>query len=703
MRRLIPINPPRCSQLYHRHYASNSNSYSSTLLLPKANFPLRRSNSSSDSNQEIEIENLLRLRTTRDLWDWQIQQTDRPLWTLHDGPPYANGSIHIGHALNKILKDIINRNKLLHGFRINYLPGFDCHGLPLEIKAIENLGLRASDRHPSSFDPVQVRDAARAAAMEGIESQTEEFNQLSILTDWKKSWRTLDHDYEIKQLELFAQMVKNQLIIRHRKPVYFSPSSGTALAEAEIEYRDDHLSRSVYVAFDVVDPSSALETLIRQLALQLPPKVIVWTTTPWTLVANQAVAVNKSAQYSLIKLSAEDSSLDQVVIFATQRLSALKALLTDPTLKIDTLAEISGQELVSTTYTHDFTSSNLPILSAEHVTVESGSGLVHTAPSHGLEDFYTYSNFIKAERPSESPSFIDLIDERGRFDCGTGQEWRKRLNGKAALQEGNAEVIQMLQEQQRLLGKEIPIRHKYPYDWRTKKPILTKITSQWFVELENIRKEAISMLERVQFHPPASRNRLESFLKSRSEWCISRQRPWGVPIPVLYSIETGLPLLTYESVEWIIGVLKSRGTDYWWKGPVEDFIPPSQSGKYRKGTDVMDVWFDSGVSWSTLNGIPADMILEGSDQHRGWFQSQILTSIAASPGLKLKDPVYKSIVTHGFTLDKLGRKMSKSAGNILTPLELIIGNQARKQPAFGIDVLRFWTASVDFTTVYIAE
>lgn len=206
--------------------------------------------------------------------------------------------------------------------------------------------------------------------------------------------------------------------------------------------------------------------------------------------------------------------------------------------------------------------------------------------------------------------------------------------------------------------------------------IYPRITSQWFVELENIRKEAISMLERVQFHPPASRNRLESFLKSRSEWCISRQRPWGVPIPVLYSIETGLPLLTYESVEWIIGVLKSRGTDYWWKGPVEDFIPPSQSGKYRKGTDVMDVWFDSGVSWSTLNGIPADMILEGSDQHRGWFQSQILTSIAASPGLKLKDPVYKSIVTHGFTLDKLGRKMSKSAGNILTPLELIIGNQS---------------------------
>ncbi|OAV85339.1 hypothetical protein PTTG_30600, partial [Puccinia triticina 1-1 BBBD Race 1] len=318
-------------------------------------FPLRRLKSEESEAQ-------LRLRTTKQLWDWQAslfrlllivsssKQLQRPVWTLHDGPPYANGAIHMGesslqclprHALNKILKDIINRNKLLHGFRINYLPGFDCHGLPIELKAIQRI--RATHPDTESLDSVQTRDAARATAMEGIELQAMQFDRLSILTDWEKAWRTLDHDYEIKQLKVFAQMVKNRLISRHRKPVHFSPSSGTALAEAEIEYRDDHLSRSVYVAFDIVNPSSALQAIVAQFDFTAKLKAVVWTTTPWTLIANQAVVISKSARYSLVKLSSDHSSSDaEVVIFATERLPALKELLSDGSLKLEVVGELSG-------------------------------------------------------------------------------------------------------------------------------------------------------------------------------------------------------------------------------------------------------------------------------------------------------------------------------------------------------------------------
>ncbi|PLW36893.1 hypothetical protein PCASD_10185 [Puccinia coronata f. sp. avenae] len=678
--------------LLHRHpYGTSSNNklYSDTLLLPRTDFPLRRFNSDENETQ-------LRLRTTKHLWHWQSNQLSRPVWTLHDGPPYANGSIHIGHALNKILKDIINRNKLLHGFRINYLPGFDCHGLPLELKAIQKI----RDAHPDvqTLDPVHIREVARETAMEGIRLQTQQFDRLSILTDWEKPWRTLDHEYEIKQLELFGEMVKNKLISRHRKPVHFSPSSGTAIAEAEIEYRDDHLSRSVYAAFDIVHSSPALKAIIEELDFTPRLRLVVWTTTPWTLVANQAVVISKLARYSLVKLLSSDDSTDtEVLIFATDRLAALNDLLSDASLKLEIIGELSGEELESSTYRHDFNPSVLPIFSAEHVTVESGSGLVHTAPSHGLEDFHAYTHFMATQRPSENLTLIEVVDDQGRFECRNTMEWGTRLHGKVALEEGNAQVICMLAEQGRLIGKEVKIRHKYPYDWRTKEPILTKITSQWFVELETIRKAALLMMDRVDFHPQASRNRLESFLKSRSEWCISRQRPWGVPIPVLYSVETELPLLTYESVSWIINVLRARGTDHWWNGPVEDFVPPGVVGTFKKGTDVMDVWFDSGVSWLTSDGNSADMVLEGSDQHRGWFQSLILTFVAANQPHKLETPVYKSVVTHGFTLDKHGRKMSKSSGNVLSPQELIGGDEKRKQPAFGIDVLRFWTASVDFT------
>ncbi|KAG0139556.1 hypothetical protein CROQUDRAFT_54525, partial [Cronartium quercuum f. sp. fusiforme G11] len=660
--------------------------YSDTLLLPRTSFPLRQRDPAT-------IENQLRERTTTRLWDWQSRQSHRPVWTLHDGPPYANGSLHMGHALNKILKDIINRNKLLQGYRVNYIPGFDCHGLPLELKAVEAIRSNSSPDKPKS-DPITIRTLARKAAETGVRLQTDEFKKLSILTDWSKPWRTMDHHYEVQQLRLFAQMVENGYIHRSSKPVYFSPSSGTALAEAEIEYHDDHLSRSVYVKFPVVRPSPHLAELMRDQGEKLI-QLVVWTTTPWTLVANQAVAISPSDNYSLVKTS--QGLTNELLLFATSRLTALHELLAGTGRTLEVVGELAaGHELSSTTYTHHFTASELPTFVAEHVTMKSGSGLVHTAPSHGQDDFDAYNSFMTGcEFPLE---YIDVVDDLGRFKLSGDQQWVSELGGKEVLGDGNRQVISLLEQQAMILGTEIKIRHKYPYDWRTKKPVITKITPQWFISLDRIRPLALATLSEVKFHPKSSQTRLESFLNSRSEWCISRQRPWGVPIPVLYNLETNEPLITPETISYIISVLERKGMDYWWIGPVEEFVLPGLKGTYKKCSDTMDVWLDSGLSWSTLDVPSADLVLEGSDQHRGWFQSLLWTSIACQKSATVSgDSVYRSVVTHGFILDKHGRKMSKSLGNVISPIEVLDGNVSLKRPKFGVDVLRWWASSVDFT------
>ncbi|KAH9813750.1 tRNA synthetases class I-domain-containing protein [Melampsora americana] len=665
----------------HSQQSTIKNLYTDTLKLPRTPFPLRQSDPIADEVQ-------LRERTTKRLWEWQNKQSDRPVWTLHDGPPYANGPLHMGHTLNKILKDIINRVKLLNGNRINYLPGFDCHGLPLELKAVE--ALRDSSEINQS-DPITIRSLARQAADTGVKLQTKEFERLSILTDWSKAWRTMDPKYEIQQIRLFAKMLENDYIYRSSKPVYFSPSSGTALAEAEIEYNEDHLSLSVYATFDVVRPSKRLAELLKDHNSK-SVKLVVWTTTPWTLVANQAVALSSDDLYSIVK-DFRSSSSDELLIFATSRLTVLQEILGSVETPLEVVGELTGHELSSTSYTHDFTISELPTFVAQHVTMKSGSGLVHTAPSHGQDDFYAYNSSMANHGPLK---YIDVVDDLGRFKIdGEKTIWMEQLNGKEVLYEGNRHVITMLRHQNRLLGEVIKIRHKYPYDWRTKKPVITKITPQWFISLEKIRPLALASLSQIQFHPERARTRLESFFHSRSEWCISRQRPWGVPIPVLYDMVTNLPLLTTESILHIANVLEIKGTDHWWQGPVQDFIPPGVEGSFRKSTDTMDVWLDSGMSWLTLEDEKADLVLEGSDQHRGWFQSLLWTSIACQKDSSVA--VYRSVVTHGFILDKNGRKMSKSLGNVISPMDVLDGNLSVKRPRFGIDVLRWWASSVDFT------
>ncbi|KAI8057052.1 tRNA synthetases class I-domain-containing protein [Syncephalis plumigaleata] len=568
---------------------SNSNSiekqYSGTLHLPRTDFPLRANAAKRDSQ--------FRERCTDKLYAWQqARTTNLPEFTLHDGPPYANGDLHMGHALNKILKDIILRYKLLRGYRINYRPGWDCHGLPIEQKAIA-----AGDRN--KLTPMQIRDRARKCALDVVEQQKEQFRSWSILGDWDHSYLTLTPDYEARQLQVFGEMVKNKLIYRQYKPVYWSPSSKTALAEAELEYRDDHQSRSVYVYY----PLSATNAQLRQLIGEdASVSALIWTTTPWTLPANTAIAVGNDIEYGIVRIEGHST----YTLIAMDRLEALRPLLEKQGV-ITIVATIQGRDLVGCEYRQPISNATCSILHGEHVTSESGTGLVHTAPAHGQEDFSLCRQ--------HSIELINCVDDDGLF------------TEKAGVFAGTAAVIDWLRKHELLLDEQV-FTHSYPYDWRSKQPVILRATWQWFADVTNIREEAIQAIKSVDMIPDTGRHRLESFLKDRSN-------------------------------AWF---------NAWWQLSTQQLLPESYSAqheKYRRGTDT---WI--GTSWSMLPNPPADVYLEGSDQHRGWFQSSLLTSIA----------------------------MSKSIGNIILPKTIIEGGKDKKQqPAYGIDVLRLWVASTEYS------
>ncbi|CAB4494523.1 unnamed protein product [Rhizophagus irregularis] len=642
--------------------------YSDTLLLPKTNFPLR----ADAANREISFQD----RCSNDLYKWQIENNPKETFILHDGPPYANGSLHIGHALNKILKDIINRYKVLHGYKVNYIPGWDCHGLPIELKALKEL--RGVDK--SSLTPLQIRDVAKKSALEALEIQRKEFISWGIMGDWKNPYRTLDKEYEVRQLQVFHNMMKKGYIYRQDKPVYWSPSSRTALAEAELEYRDDHQSNSVYVKLPVIN-----STLNSQEGLKDNLYILIWTTTPWTLPANQAVAINPNIEYSIVCPNNDILTIQNNYIIATKRLDALQKILgTELNVKFT----FKGQQLIGSTYKHPISEKQCKIIDASHITEESGTGLVHTAPGHGMEDYEACKKF-------DIPTFCP-VDEFGIFTSEVGES---TFEGKLVLTDGTLAVIEYLKKRNSLI-KEEKFKHKYPYDWRTKKPIILRATPQWFANVEAIKQRAIELLEDVKMVPKSARYRLEQFTLSRSEWCISRQRSWGVPIPVFYESETDVPLLTDFSVEHIIEIFKKHGSDGWWKLDDQELLASEykNNGKtYRKGNDTMDVWFDSGVSWTFILEQTkkkdfktiADLYLEGSDQHRGWFQSSLLTSVA------INDKVpYSTLITHGFVMDEQGQKMSKSLGNVINPSTVIKGG--KNEPAYGVDVLRLWVASSEY-------
>ncbi|OJJ51757.1 hypothetical protein ASPZODRAFT_108745 [Penicilliopsis zonata CBS 506.65] len=684
---------------------SLTRSWSSTLKLPKSTFPPR----ASPADQAKYLQ-----RCTDELYAWQRRErpADRP-FVFHDGPPYANGDLHVGHALNKILKDIICRVNLGLGKRVQYIPGWDCHGLPIELKALQGQKDLSSISGPAGA--AVIRKAARKLASKTVVEQMKGFRSFAVMADWENHYKTMNKDFEMRQLGVFREMVEKGLIYRRFKPVYWSPSTGTALAEAELEYKDDHVSTAAVVKFPLVTVPPSLAESSRVSVDRL--SAVIWTTTPWTLPANAAIAVNESLDYVVVESQAHGQ-----LIVAESRIGYLQGILNEELPIVH--ACIPGSELaLHTTYRPLFKApeaESQPVIAAEFVTAESGSGLVHCAPGHGMDD---YEVCLARGIPAFAP-----VNDQGQFTEKAMPSDPALLCGKHVLGEGNSAVLEYVKSQDRLLHTH-KYEHKYPHDWRSKQPIIIRATEQWFADVADIRGSAMEALEHVHFVPEAGKQRLQNFVKNRSEWCISRQRAWGVPIPALYHRGTGEAVLTKESVSHIMRVIEERGIDAWWTDDANDqaWIHPSlqeSSGAgYRRGTDTMDVWFDSGSSWSLLemlaNRPPADVYLEGSDQHRGWFQSSLLTFIAhqlsSSENSNTPRAPFKNLITHGFTLDENGYKMSKSIGNVMYPQAIMDGtllpplqqkkrkgkkqveNQQPVYDALGPDALRMWVASSDYT------
>jgi len=644
---------------------SNAKSYKDTVNLPQTDFDMR----ANASKREPEIQKFWQ---DEQIYEKLAQNNPKELFILHDGPPYANGSLHIGHALNKILKDIINKYKLLQGYKVRYVPGWDCHGLPIELKVLQSL--KSSEKE--GLTPLKLRQKAHDFALQTQKEQCEGFKRYGVWGDWENPYLTLQPEYEAAQIAVFGKMALKGYIYRGLKPVHWSPSSQTALAEAELEYPEGHTSRSVYVAFPITSVSTpVLRPFLPNLS------VAIWTTTPWTLPGNLAVALNPELNYSVV-----ETSESNYLIVATDLVEKLADTF-NRTLTIK--ATVKGLELEHTKYRHPlFDRESAILIGGDYVTTDSGTGLVHTAPGHGQEDYIVGQRY---GLPILSP-----VDDKGNFTAEAGQ-----FAGLNVLKDANEAIILALTEKGALL-KEEAYQHKYPYDWRTKKPTIFRATEQWFASVEGFRELALDAIDSVRWIPATGKNRITSMVSERSDWCISRQRSWGVPIPVFYDEETNEPLLNEETINHVQAIFAVKGSNAWWELSVEELLPPSyrDNGRsYRKGMDTMDVWFDSGSSWNAVANArpelsyPADMYLEGSDQHRGWFQSSLLTSVAAN-GIA----PYKTVLTHGFVLDEQGRKMSKSLGNVIDPNVIINGGKdQKKEPAYGVDVIRLWVSSVDYT------
>ena len=653
---------------------TDSKSYKDTVNLPQTKFDMR----ANATKREPEIQQFW---AEHQIYENLSQHNPGEIFVLHDGPPYANGTLHMGHALNKILKDIINKYQLLRGRKARYVPGWDCHGLPIEQKVLQQM----APGEAKNLTSMQIRTKAREFALVTVKEQSKGFQRYGVWGNWDHPYMTLTADYEAAQIGVFGQMVLKGYIYRGFKPVHWSPTSQTALAEAELEYPEDYKSRSIYVAFQVTklaESAQALQPYLENLG------VAIWTTTPWTIPANLAVAVNPELDYVVVEVGElVHSTKFKYLLVAHALVEKLEVkFATSLTIK----ATLKGKALEFSTYQHSLFDRESPIvIGGDYVTTESGTGLVHTAPGHGEDDF-------KVGKCYDLPVLCP-VDERGDFTAEAG-----RFAGLNVLKDANGGVIEALIAAGSLLQEEL-YAHRYPHDWRTKKPTIFRATEQWFASVAGFRDEALAAIKTVQWIPAQGENRITAMVGDRSDWCISRQRSWGVPIPVFYDEETGQPLLNEETINNVQRIFAEKGSDAWWELSVAELLPPSyrDNGKtYRKGMDTMDVWFDSGSSWAAVADqreelvYPVDMYLEGSDQHRGWFQSSLLTSVATH-----NQAPYKTVLTHGFVLDEKGRKMSKSLGNIVDPQVIIEGGKDQKQePPYGADVLRLWASSVDYSS-----
>lgn len=682
--RAVPIramattaSPPKgkTSKNKNRDKNKDDSPYKDTVNLPQTSFNMR----ANSVQREPQIQKFWR---DNKVYETCLQDETKETYVLHDGPPYANGDLHIGHALNKVLKDFILKYELLQGKRARYVPGWDCHGLPIELKVLQAM----TDEQRRELTTIKLRRKARDFALKAVNQQREGFKRYGIWGDWEEPYLTLDPAYEAAQLKVFAKMVLNGHIYRGRKPVHWSPSSQTALAESELEYPEGHISPSIYVALPIEHIGDEVPAELREGCLGAA--LAIWTTTPWTMPANAAVAVNEKLLYSLVEAHGEaaDKWCNKRLIVAHDLIDRLSDKLG---MRLTSLGDLTGAQLAGCLYRHPLFDRTSPVvIGGDYITTESGTGLVHTAPGHGQED---YQVGLKYGLPLLSP-----VDDAGVFTEEAGRFKGLQVQGK-----GNDAIIEALTEAGALLMRE-QYPHKYPYDWRTKKPTIFRATDQWFASVVGFREQALAAIKGVQWVPAVGENRIRTMTEGRADWCISRQRKWGLPIPVFYYKDSGEALMTEETIEHITGVIAAKGSDAWYQMPVEELLPErmkDQADKLDKGQDTMDVWFDSGSSWAGVLGregltLPADLYLEGSDQHRGWFQSSLLTCVAATGSAP-----YKTVLTHGFVLDERGVKMSKSIGNVVDPRSVIEGGKnAKEAPAYGADVLRLWVASVDYNS-----
>lgn len=585
----------------------------------------------------------------------------RPSYILHDGPPYANGNIHMGHVLNKVLKDIVVRYKFFKNYFAPFVPGWDCHGMPIEHKVLEELGT-----HKDKLSKVEIRQKCHNYAMHYVDVQKKQFKRLGIIGDWENPYLTLNKEYEVKMLDIFWEIYKKGLIYKGLKPVYWCSKCETALADAEVEYKD-HEAPSIYVKFKVKDFSKS--------KIKLPDNtyIIIWTTTPWTLPANVAIAVHPDFEYVLLNAGNE-----KWIIAGDLMENFLKETKTD-CAKVET--KFSGKDLENIICQHPFIERDSVVILADYVTKDTGTGCVHIAPGHGLED---YLSGLKYKLPILNP-----VDDKGKFT-----DEFSLLKGIFVF-EANPKIIDILKEKNALIYTS-KIQHSYPHCWRCKKPIIFRATNQWFISMEknNFRQKVLQEIKNVRWLNEWGEERITKMVETRPDWCISRQRSWGVPIFVFYCKKCGKVIVNEHTINLIRELLKKEGSDGWYKHTAEEILsgykcPFCGSEEFEKESDIFDVWYDSGASsFAVLENYkelswPADLYLEGSDQYRGWFQSSLLTAVA----FREKSP-YKSVISTGWVVDGQGRAMHKSLGNVIDPLTLIEKG--------GADILRLWVASEDF-------
>ncbi len=637
--------------------------YSSTLNLPKTDFPMR-------GNLPTKEPETLKAVFENGLYEKILKKNEgHKHFVLHDGPPYANGEIHAGHALNKILKDTIVRYKAMKGFYAPFIPGYDTHGMPTEKKAIEKLGL---DR--SKIPVTKFRDTCREFTTNYKDIQTEGFKRLGVLGDWAHPYITYDHATEARQIGVFGDMYKKGYIYKGLKPVYWCTDCETALAEAEIEYKDV-TGESIYVKFPVEDSKGLFD--------KKDTYMVIWTTTPWTLPGNMGITIGADYEYSIVELkeNKENAKLERLII-ATELVEKVMKLAEVEDYK--TVQTFKGSELEGVLCKHPFLDRmSRVVIGSEttvNVTLDEGTGAVHTAPAYGKED---YLQGLK-----DKLGMVVAVDDKGKQTAEAG-EFAGQFYAKS-----NKTITAWLDENGYLL-KAVKIEHSYPHCWRCKKPIIFRATPQWFASVDGFRDDVLKAIKTVTWHPDWGEDRMSEMIKGRNDWCISRQRTWGVPLPIFYCKDCGEPYVTEESIKKIQEVVRTEGTNAWWAKEAKDLVPEGAKcpkcgcTEFKKETDIMDVWFDSGSTHQSVlveRGLdyPADLYLEGNDQYRGWFQSSLLTSVAVN-GIA----PYKEVLCCGFVVDGQGRKMSKSLGNGVSPID--VSNK------FGADILRLWALSSDYS------